>query len=85
MWCRLSVGSWMVIQQRRTEIEEEAFLQTLILCEEERRRWYPATMWTGDYRWFRSENVVALERYRTTEEINRIRVNILRRRPRLTK
>jgi hypothetical protein len=62
-----------------TKVEEEGFLQTLILCEEERQYRYPTTPWTGGYRWFRSGNVIPLERYRTQKEIDRIRVNVLRR------
>jgi hypothetical protein len=40
---------------------------------------YPPTytLWDGSYRWFRSENVVPLERYRSTREIDRICINVL--------
>jgi hypothetical protein len=46
------------------EAADEAFLRTLILPEEDRRR-STATPWTGGFRWFRSANVVPLEQYRS--------------------
>jgi hypothetical protein len=50
--------------------EDEAFLQTIVLPEERRRATY--TRWCGGYRWFASSNVVALERYRSAVEWERI-------------
>jgi hypothetical protein len=64
---------------RYVEDEDEVLFRKYALCEEERLRRHPATVWTGGYRWFCSENVVPLERYRTSEEIDRIRTNVLRR------
>ena len=69
----------MELVQEGTEEEDEAFLRQLVLPEEDRRRRFPTSVWTGGYRWFRSKNVIPLERYRTSKEIDRIRVNILRR------
>ncbi len=43
--------------------EDEAFLCQLIFPEEDRHR-FTATPWHRGYRWFRSPNVVAIERYR---------------------
>jgi hypothetical protein len=43
---------------------DDLLLRRLILCEEDRRRLFPATPWTGGYRWFKSPNVVDLEAYR---------------------
>jgi hypothetical protein len=43
---------------------DDVFLRQLILCEEDRRRLFPASVWTGGFRWFRSANVVAIEHYR---------------------
>jgi hypothetical protein len=63
----------------RPEDEDEALFRGYVLCEEERLRRHPSTVWAGGYRWFRSENVVLLERYRTSEEVDRIRTNLLRR------
>ena len=48
------------------EEDDELLLRRLILCEEDRRRLFPATTWTGGYRWFRSLNVIDLEAYRST-------------------
>ena len=50
------------------------------MCWEEKRQRDPFLVWDGSTRWFRSENVVPLERYRTAKEIDRIRVNVLSRR-----
>jgi hypothetical protein len=45
------------------ELEDEAFLRQWTICEEDRFKFtsYP---WCGEFRWFRSPNVVCLERYR---------------------
>jgi hypothetical protein len=48
--------------------DDDAFLQQLIISEEDRRRLFPRTTWTGGYRWFRSPNVIPLERYRKFSE-----------------
>jgi hypothetical protein len=53
----------MELAQERTEEEDEAFLRQLVLPEEDRRRRFPASVWTGGYRWFRSPNVLCLEKY----------------------
>jgi hypothetical protein len=44
--------------------EEETFLRTLVFPEEDRRLFTTAP-WRGEYRWFRSPNVVPLERWRS--------------------
>jgi hypothetical protein len=44
--------------------EDEAFLRTLIRCEEDRRRLHPDVVWSGGYRWFQSPNVICLEKAR---------------------
>jgi hypothetical protein len=43
--------------------EDEALLQRLVYPEEERHL-HTSLPWTGGYRWFRSTNVICLERYR---------------------
>ena len=53
----------MVINYCEDE-DDELLLRRLILCEEDRRRLFPATPWTGGYRWFKSPNVIDLEAYR---------------------
>jgi hypothetical protein len=67
-----------MVQPQRNE-KREAFYRKLILSWEEKRQYDPFLVWDGAFRWFRSENVVPLERYRSAEEIDRIRVNVLRR------
>ncbi len=56
---------------------DDAFWQKLVLPEEE-RRW--VRDWEGGYRWFRSPNIVPLERYRSTTEMARIRTILLAQR-----
>jgi len=43
--------------------EALAFLRELTIPEEDRAK-YTSQPWTGEYRWFRSPNVVCLEQYR---------------------
>ena len=44
--------------------EDEAFLRTVIRCEEDRRRLHPDVVWIGGYRWFQSDNIICLEKAR---------------------
>jgi hypothetical protein len=44
--------------------DDEAFLRSLIRPEEDRRRLHPELPWWSGYRWFRSANVIPMERYR---------------------
>jgi hypothetical protein len=57
--------------------ENDLFWQKLVLPWEENRRLDPYLVWDGYYRWFRSENVIALEKYRDRAAMTRIRVKIL--------
>ncbi len=65
----------MMLQKR----EEIPFYRRLILPWEEKLRYDTFLVWDGSYRWFRSENVIPLERYQDLETIRRIKVNILNR------
>lgn len=49
--------------ERETDTDE-AFLRQLVLPEEDRLRLHPTIPWTGGFRWFRSPNVVPIERWR---------------------
>jgi hypothetical protein len=60
--------------------EDEEFLRKLTFCEEERLT-LTAAKWAGEFRWFRSPNIVPLERYRELEQMSRI-LTILRQRVR---
>ena len=42
---------------------EEAFLRRITFAEEDRHR-FTSTPWRSGFRWFRSENVVPIERWR---------------------
>jgi hypothetical protein len=59
--------------------EEIPFFQRLILPWEKKLQFDTYLVWDGSYRWFCSDNVIPLDRYRTSEEIDRIRANVLRR------
>ena len=48
--------------------DEEAFMRSLIRPED-RRRLYPTVPWQGGFRWFRSPNVVPIERYRQARKL----------------
>jgi hypothetical protein len=45
------------------EDEDDSFLQSLVLPEEDRIH-RTSTPWRGGYRWFRSPNVIPIEKYR---------------------
>lgn len=49
--------------QRDTEDEGEAFLRSITWAEEDRHR-FTSAPWRGEYRWFRSPNVVCIEKAR---------------------
>jgi len=54
-------------ERKHTDLDtDEAFLRRLIFPEEDRHR-FTATPWRGGFRWFRSTNVICLERYRRPE------------------
>jgi hypothetical protein len=61
--------------QRRAE--NDLFWQKLVLPWEEKCHLDPFLVWDGYYRWFRSKNVIALEKYRDGAAMARIRANIL--------
>lgn len=47
------------------EENDEAFMRSITWCEEDLRRLYPHLVGkSGGFRWFRSHNVVPIERYR---------------------
>jgi hypothetical protein len=58
--------------------DDDELLRGLILCEEDRRRRYPIMPWVGGYRWFRTENVIDLDRYRDRVTLERIRRNLIK-------
>lgn len=43
---------------------DETFMRKVTWCEEDRRYLHPTVRWNGGYRWFRSPNVIPLEKYR---------------------
>ena len=52
-----------LIQGRNPGDDDEAFLRALVVPEEDRRQ-FTAAPWRGEFRWFRSPNVVPIERWR---------------------
>jgi hypothetical protein len=55
----------------QTEQDDE-FLRALVFPEEDRARWTTAPS-RGEFRWFRSPNVIPLERFRPVRNCRRIR------------
>jgi hypothetical protein len=51
--------------------DDEEFMRSLIRPEEDRRRLHPTIPWEGGFRWFRSPNVVPIERYRQARSWSR--------------
>ena len=49
----------------------------LTMPEEDRRAHPTAPQWTGGHRWFRSDNIVDLQNYRSPAEKKRIKVVLL--------
>jgi hypothetical protein len=45
------------------ELEDEAFLREWTIPEEDRAK-FTVEPWNGEFRWFRSPNIVCLEHYR---------------------
>jgi hypothetical protein len=52
---------------KRYNPEEEQFLRQFVIPEEDRHR-FTTVPWTGEYRWFRSANIVPLEHWRRGRE-----------------
>jgi hypothetical protein len=49
--------------------QDEAFLREWTIPEEDRAK-YTSQPWAGEYRWFRSPNVVCLEHYRRRKSLS---------------
>jgi hypothetical protein len=62
--------------KRIEDDEDDVWLRQFVLSEEDRHRRHPSTQWTGGYRWFKSENVICLDGYRSPADMTRIH-NIL--------
>jgi hypothetical protein len=48
---------------RRYTQDDETFLRRIVFAEEDRHL-FTIAPWRGEYRWFRSPNVVAIEHWR---------------------
>ena len=48
--------------------DEHSFARSIILPEEDRTK-YTSARWEGGYRWFRSPNVVCLEKVRRVRQL----------------
>jgi hypothetical protein len=51
---------------RRYALQEESFLRQVVFAEEDRHLFTTAP-WHGEYRWFRSLNVVPIEHWQRVE------------------
>jgi len=49
--------------ERRYTPQDESFLRRIVFAEEDRHQFTTAS-WSGEYRWFRSTNVVPIEHWR---------------------
>jgi hypothetical protein len=63
--------------QKQDDDGREDFYRKFILSWEDKRKLDPLLVWDGSFRWFRSDNVIPLERYRSLEEMTHIRSTIL--------
>ena len=60
-----SVGAMAdsILDQLQAFEDEHAFLRQFVIPEEDRHR-FTSVQWSGEYRWFRSPNVVCIEKLR---------------------
>jgi hypothetical protein len=52
---------------KRYPPEDEAFLRSVTFPEEDRNR-FTTARWRGEYRWFRSANIIPMEHWRRDRE-----------------
>ena len=50
-----------ILERIRRYDEDRAFLRQVMIPEEDRHR-FTSVKWSGEYRWFKSDNVVCLEK-----------------------
>jgi hypothetical protein len=53
------------------EEEDETFMRTIVFPEEDRRL-FTTARWKGEFRWFRTPNVICLEKYRRLKALGRL-------------
>jgi hypothetical protein len=56
----------MIMSRKATE-QDDSFLREWTIPEEDRHK-YTTQPWAGEYRWFRSPNVICLEKYRALRQ-----------------
>jgi hypothetical protein len=54
------------LEEEDEDEDDETFMRRITFAEEDRHR-FTSTPWRGGFRWFRSENVVPMERWRRKE------------------
>ena len=52
-----------IMEQLQAYEDEHVFLRQFVVSEEDRHR-FTSVKWAGEYRWFRSPNVVCIEKAR---------------------
>jgi len=57
------------LERIRRYDEEQAWLRQFVIPEEDRPR-FTSMPWRGEYRWFRTDNVVCLEKARAVKVYN---------------
>lgn len=48
------------------------FARLVTLPVEDRAKYMPQAKWSGEYRWFRSHNIICLEKYRRLKAAGRL-------------
>jgi hypothetical protein len=59
-----------ILEQIQRYDDDRAFLRQVTIPEEDRHR-FTSVKWSGEYRWFRSPNVICLEKVRAVRAGNR--------------
>ena len=62
----------MASVESKKKTDADTFWRKLTLPEEDRRRLFPGEKRVGGYRWFRSPNVVCLEKFRRLKVAGRV-------------
>jgi hypothetical protein len=52
---------------------DETLLRSIVMCEENRRCFHPDVVWSSGWRWYRSPNVIPLERSRALKANRRVK------------
>jgi hypothetical protein len=51
-------------QAKEDDEDGEAFMRSITWCQEDLMTRHPGVPWNGGYRWFKSPNIIPLERFK---------------------